>query len=771
MSRETLSSILRRPLFWPLLILICGLLIEDDWSYAHHQPLVFPSSVQNYQGTLTQPPDYSSGKTKLTVRVDSEFQNLVQLTLLDQTQKFQQGDKIQFRTKLKTPVGFHNPGGFDYEKFLWRQGIVGTGFIEDSNTVTIIHHESESVIAKFIRHQKQILTETFTRLSTHHQTQAILQALLWGDRSQLNSDTKTIFRELGLAHLIVISGLHFAALAWILFWSIQSTLKKSPHILLKFSLRKITAGLTWLALTGYFLFCDSSPSLIRAYIGVSCYLLGLILNRTRDYLNLLFLAGIIILLLRPQDLFSLSFQLSFGAVLSLLLLTPKIESVFRLLFTRLKSKKLSPQELKGSAQIKIPWSQQLGEKTLQLISANLAIYLGVTPLIWLYFYQLQIHGLWLNLITVPLVEILIVPLSLLGLVTEFIFQPLSQIIFRLDLWLLENGLNFLTSLHHILHQPGLMYPPHQSELILYFLFLLSLFLPQTWPKKLKLILPSFFIFGLISLISYSIYQTHFNSTFRITHLDVGQGDAILVELPGAKRVLIDAGGSPYFPIGEKVILPFLLYKRIPQLDAICITHSDSDHYLGFKDLIKNIPIQELWWNGQLKESASFKQLIKQAQDKGIKLKKLQQGDQLNLGPQDRWKVLSPSAKTNSLKNNNQSLVLHLDVNQHTALFTGDIEFPIEYHLIQNFAQELQSEYLKVPHHGSHSSSRIEFIHQISPQIATVSSKRNNSFGHPHKNVLEIYEQEKISLYRTDLSGAIEIEFKRDEIKVRKTLEK
>lgn len=740
-----MKEIVQRPFFYPLVILISLILLNDFYSLNFQTSDAIKPEFLNkkdfFEGVILEKPEVKKDKIKIPVRLNHG--GVVLLTLLGEDSPYQKGDQLKFFAKLKEPTSYQNPGGFDYKKYLKRQGISATAFIESTDQIQIVKKSSPSFLQTKI---SSIKKEIKKKISFAPQpVRGVLLALLWGEESLLDSHTEDLFRNQGLTHLLVISGMHFGVIALIFFNSFIGCFKLYPLSFLYLPVRKIAALGTLIGLTLYLLFCNSSPSLFRGYIAVSFYLGALLLNRPRDLLNILFLAAFVILLLNPSDLFDLSFQFSFVAVLSLLFIFPRLKKIF----TRKKS-----EEIKN---LKPSFLKRLGILLLDLILVNITILIGLTPLMIFYFHEFPWSSLLMNLWGVPFIELLLVPLGLAGLFLQILFPPLASYLLTSTLWLIQGLFWVLEKSSHLLSPPLLIFPPHGWELVVYYLLLFVLVL--NFSSKTKKIVSISLLSLLLGSFIWSGYFIYFSNDFKITQIDVGQGDSILVELPGAKRILIDGGGSPYFDIGENVLIPYLLYKRIPRLDAVVITHADSDHYLGLQKLIEHYEIGAIWWNGTPEDLEIYASLFEIAQKRNIPLIELTEGMTFSFRNKTIFTVLSPSLQEKKAsKDNDQSVVLHLRSGLYTALFMADLEAIGENRLVQDYSFLFPVDYLKAGHHGSKTSSTLSFLKTIKPKIATIGVGKANRFHHPHPSVIKRFQDLQIPLYRTDLNGAIEIDF-------------
>ncbi len=736
-----------RPLFFPLFFFIFIILIV---SWIKPNPSFDASLLntpQTFEGTLLENPEIKEGKLKLTVALKNGDKIL--LTALADTTSLRQGDTIRFFTKLKKPHHYVNPGVFDYRYYLARQGIAATGFVDEAPQIVVMSYAKINFLQKKLDQLKKSASETLAHFG-NIPSQAVLQAVLWGDESLLDTQTENIFRDNGLTHLLVISGMQFGAIALVLYQLFIFGFKIYPKSFLVLPTRKIAAGMTLGLLTLYFIFCLPSASLTRGYVAVSCYLVAKILDKSKDWLNILFLAALVILIANPSDLFNLSFQFSFVAVLSLLLIYPALQNI-----VRGSCLDFIPHRAHSSARRGAPL-RRVTHSLGKFILLQLSLLIGLTPLMIFYFHTFQWAGIFMNLWAVPAIELVIVPLGLAGLSLQLFSAKAALLFFWPAVKMTMGTIWILQQAEKIFHPPFLVWPPHFWELILYY-FLLVVCLMSIKSSLKKIIL----IFGTLIFafdISANVYSLFFSQKFAITQIDVGQGDSLLVELPGARRILVDGGGSPYFDLGENVLTPFLLAKRIPSLDVVCITHADSDHYGGLLSVLENFKVKELWWNGVVDENFNYKVIFEIARQKGIPIVELERGLTKTIGS-TTLSVLNPSKEEKEgASDNNRSIVLKINSKNSSALLTGDLEAFGEKRMLNSVgANELKADYLKIGHHGSKSSSSDEFLNAVDPRIATIGVGENNPFHHPHPSILERLEEHHIPYYRTDLSGAIEIE--------------
>ncbi|MDP3981255.1 MAG: ComEC/Rec2 family competence protein [Chlamydiota bacterium] len=255
-----------------------------------------------------------------------------------------------------------------------------------------------------------------------------------------------------------------------------------------------------------------------------------------------------------------------------------------------------------------------------------------------------------------------------------------------------------------------------------------------------------------------IFRSFHKPSLAVLFLDVGQGDATLIITPEGKTTLIDSGpASLDFGFGwngaEKSILPSLSALGIHHLDSVIITHNDIDHMGGIFSLIERMKIDCVYYNGHVHPSASYRQFINRIRQRGLHLIALKSADHLTLGRDIHAQVLFPQENV-AFDNNDQSLVLRIVYKSMDLLMLGDLERLSEYQLSLRYGEQLRSDVLKIPHHGSKTSSSASFINVVRPKIAICSSGRNNSYGHPVPYILERYNKICSRVFRTDINGHV-----------------
>jgi competence protein ComEC len=645
------------------------------------------------------------------------------------------GDTIKISAKLFTSPGFRNFKKDSLDKYLKSQNIHKMAFTKSPLLINKLESRKKihpQRLLSVIRKKMQEKIEQHFSVSDSGTTSsqgAILEALLLGERRRMDPLITQSLQKSGLYHLFAISGAHIAIISFLLF----SVLR-----LIRISTR-LSYALVLINLILFALLVEGRPSVIRATIMASAFLLGKLFWKNVHLLNTISMSAFFILFLNPLSLFSLGFQLTFTATFSILLFFPQII-------------KYLP---------KLPW------RISEILCLSLTAQIGVLPLIARTFNRITFSSLFLNFAALPLVGLI------MG--CGFIFLPLSFFSPFLA-QMLAKGINFLINIllkcSHLLDWvPSISYripTPHTATIFGYFLFLLFLLLPLKikWQK-----LTTFFCFlaFLVILITYP-FPSH-SSSLKVSFIDVGQGESMLIEFPGYKKMLVDGGGFPKnsYDIGERVVSPFLWSKGIKKIDFLVLTHAHPDHLNGLKSIVNNFKIGEFWEACIPSEDKNYEEFITLLPH-SVPRKRVFRGRSFQVGD-IRIEAFHPPRGDPYVSTiyNNQSLVLKMTHGHISFLLTGDIEAKAE-EQISKFSTNLQSQILKSPHHGSRSSSSTAFLQAVKPRLVVISASKGNIYGFPHKEILERYKRFGIKIYRTDNHGAVEISSDGHRISVRTATE-
>lgn len=629
-------------------------------------------------------------------------------------------DRIKVSAKLSPSQGTNNFSSSALERYLKSQNIHNRAFTK--NPLLVEKLESGGTISlprifSIIRRKLQQGIERHfagPRRPGLSSQGAIVEALLLGERGRIDPEISRALQKAGIFHLFAISGAHIAIISFLLFslFRILRLPVRANYILLIFFL------------LFYALLVEGRPSVMRATIMALAFLIGKLIWRNVNLLNTLAISAFIILAFNPASLFSLGFQMTFAATLSIILFFPQI----------------------------IKHLPRLPLRISEIFALSLTAQMGVLPFVALAFNRIAFSSLVLNFAAIPLVGLI--------MASGYIFLLISSII-PLAAGILAKLIHFLVllliSASHLLDSvPGLSFriPTPPLIVVLGYFFTLSLLLLPTKIKRQKVIISVCFAVFLGFLVIHP-FPSH-SKTLTVTFIDVGQGDSILIEFPGNKKMLIDGGGTPEdtFDIGERIVSPFLWKKGIKKIDYLVLTHAHPDHLNGLKAVARNFRIKEFWEAFSPEDNPSYAELKKRLLPPTA-CRRMFRGHVASIDGV-KIEIMNPIQKDPFVTKilNDQSLVFRISYGQTAFLLTGDIGKEVEKALVQS-SYSLRSDVLKSPHHGSDSSSSEEFLAAVAPRFLIVSVGLGNRYNLPDPAVVDRYQKTGAKIYRTDRSGAVE----------------
>jgi competence protein ComEC len=717
--------------------------------------LLVEAGSRTLEAVITEPPEETLHRTKLKLSVRSIHDhdwstakkgNLL-LNIKECSRRYSYGDRIRFSSALHSPKNFLNPGGFDYIRHLAYKNIYATAFLESDQSVTLIREGEGNKCLVFIESIRSRIRECIIS-STQSPSRDILLALIIGEQGTIPEQTRDRFSALGITHILSISGLHVSIFALLAYGIIFNLLKMYPRLLLYIPAKKIAVFMSIFPVLGYCMIAGMATPAARSGLMVVCYLLTLLLDRPQHMLHTLFLAAFFILAVSPQSLFEISFQLSFLAVFSLIILVPAWKSLWT---------KKEPDPFKKIS----PFREKLTVYTVDSLLSSAAAMLGTAPIVACYFHTFAPSGFITNLVMVPIAGFVLVPLGLAATLLVFIWLPAGVLLFQAAGLCTDVYLNIAGLFYDILGDGMTVPEPLLWEVLFFYGLLILSAVCRT--KKQWVLYGCGLLFFFAAERAQTFHANRPNDSLTVTFLDVGAGDAAVLQLPNKEVMIIDGGGlmDDNFDVGKAVDASFLYSCGIRQVDYIVLSHPHGDHAGGLPYIARTFNTQELWYNGQNSYLAPYLALMETAAKKRCTVISCNKDTPLRTLGSVTFEILSPLNKTITVSDedqtatNNNSLVLKITYGEVSFLFTGDILKEQESKLVHSGAN-LSATVLKVPHHGGQASSTDEFLNAVQPSIAVVSGRSFGKRQTPHPVIKKRFEQLKIDTYVTELCGAITI---------------
>ncbi len=706
------------------------------------------------------------------------------------------GDLVEIPLRLRAPERYRDPGAWQFADYLLDQGIAASAAAPAAKLHLIASAQAASTLqCRIFAAQSWAATRLFaytnstanrrlpSRLRLTPDDAGMLNAMLFGDRSSLAQPLRVGFQRTGSFHLFVVSGMHVALLAALVFW-----------IARRLRLGNWLATLLTLALTyAYALLTGFGVPVQRALLMTAVFLLARLLSRRRNTLNALGAAALAVLVWSPRALFEASFQMTFLALVAIAGIAMPLGDRGFLPYARAArnlhhlwiDSAIPPRLAQFRVALRL-WGEALAnllDRWACLLPAKIVIAIlwaaqlaligliaeavMVLPMA-MYFNRATVFALPANMVSIPMIAVL----ASLGLAT-FLASLLSPWLAALPAAALALLLHAVTGTIHRISQVPAADLRIPGPTLTQSLLALACFAFCCWAVRRTRALAWTAVAVLPLAAAIVLWPTPpavHPGQLEVTAIDVGQGDSLLVVGPTGRAMLIDAGGpsgaaanaenaigSTSFDIGEEVVSPYLWSRRLRRLDVVVLTHAHSDHMGGMPAVLRNFRPRELWVAVD-PDSAPYRALLAEAATLGIRVRHLRAGDAL------AWdavaiNVLAPTpAYTNpGPPINNDSLVLRLVFGRASALLEGDAEAPSERTMLaaslSNPAAQLGPDtLLKVGHHGSRTSTTPAFLARVAPQDAVISVGRNNTFGHPRPQVIQQLADAHAHVFRTDRFG-------------------
>lgn len=718
------------------------LAVDEDRS------LFIPDSVMTRDvlvfGKITEPPHLVRGVVRCMMEAHEVRMGAVALPAMENVrvsiagrdnmpvqQGLAYGSTVAVRGKLSRPSDSHNPGEFSEKQYFEANGITLFMFIRGQENVVVLNSRGGSWIMRTIVFPAREFILKALSVTTRGEASEFLKGLLIGERSGLSTPTRQAFTNSGVAHVLAVSGSNVVVVAGVFFFLFG--LLRFPKWAIAFS--------SILALVFYMLITGSQPPVVRATITSAIFLMGSVVQTRANPFNSLGVAALIILGIDARQLFDVGFQLSFIAVLSIVYLYPKMNGWISII---------------GSATLvnrTIVW-------ILRVCAVSVAASLGTLPLTAVYFGKVSIIGLLANIVVIPAVGGSVV-LGFVTIVTSLFsswiadaYAAVNQLLLDSTLWVIRNAGGSALAYADTSRFLAVYALPFYAALLL--LFNLSVHYVA------RRLLVTFLVALNIAVFVPPPVGVAASERLRLSFLDVGQGDAAVIEIPGGKVIVIDAGPqSGEYDSGERTVAPYLRRRGISQIDMLIISHPDDDHLGGIPYLLEEFDVREVLASGQPTNTGLYKAYAADVIAEGCTVDTTRRGMMRSDVGDVRIYVLSPPSAfiqadttRRSLNLNMTSVVVRMDYGRVSFLFTGDAETIAEREMVHYYGDFLKCTLLKVGHHGSKTSSTQEFLDVVRPEYAVISVGKFNKFKHPSQDALARLRGVHADVYRTDEEGAI-----------------
>ena len=661
------------------------------------------------------------------------------------------GNIIKVRGKLRQFEEAANKGNFDSRKYYLSLGFYGK---IEAGTIEIINSDYSGIRQglyelrmEIIERLEKLCSDNKGIFSIINNKNGIIDAIILGYKTDLDSDIKELYSVSGIAHILAISGLHISFIGM----AIYRLLRRRFRFLFSAAV-SIPVVLSFGIMSGF------GISTIRAIIMFILKIIGEVLGRKYDAITAISLAGLVLLVQNPFVVCNSGFQMSFGAIIAIVLILPIVEEILN-----------------------------TDNKIIKVISANFTISLVMNPILAWNYYELPTFSFLLNIVVVPLMSVVIVS-SIAGIFCSCIMFGFGKVVIFPGCGILE----LYTFLCNIINKSSVasivVGQPKVTIIIVYYAILLvvlfglknirtkytraekerniikketGLVLEKKAKKErrikgqnVKLRLACIVGFLLLNCLIYYIP----NPGFYITFINVGQGDGILIHGDNGTKVMVDGGSTSEKQVAKNCIVPYLKAEGIGTIDYSIITHTDKDHISGILEILENnnsnrIRIKNLVMPDINMKDDTYNELIEKAKLKKINVLYIKKGDTLSLG-KTIIKCIYPETTTTASDKNDYCTVLSVKNKTSKILLTGDISKEIE----EKIKDDIEENYtvLKVAHHGSNYSSSEKFLKKVNPKYSIISVGKNNSYGHPGNETMERLRKQGGVIYRTDEKGGITI---------------
>ena len=667
------------------------------------------------------------------------------------------GDIISFKGEFQEPSKKRNYGGFDYKNYLKTLKIYGTVKCESYN---VLEKNKGNILISFTNKISNSVKEKIYDLLDKREANLLI-GLLLGDDDNIDDDIEESFKISSLSHILAVSGMQVTYIITAMYFIFNNLLgKRKTKIVI------IIILIFYTILTGF------SPSIVRASImGILIMGAGLF-YRKNDIWNSIAISLLLMLIYNPFLITNVGLQLSYLGTIGIILLN----KTFLRIFNKIRFEKY----ILNRKIINIV------SKIIEILTVTISASVVVFPIM---LYNFNLFGTYF-LITNLLASIIIGPITIFGtviVIISFVFLKIGKLL-SVILEISLNTLVFISNFSKLPFSKIYITTPKISMIIFYYVLIIFFNYIYKIYNNRNLSLTQIRFRNLIALYKYKIKEIYNNKKSRkkfisililivfcfniynffiikrelkIYFVDVGQGDSTFIVTPKNETILIDGGGSlgTDFDVGESTLLPYILDRGYKKIDLMFVSHFDQDHIGGLFKILEELKVEKVCISKQEEDSENYQKFLNIVKEKNIQVLVVKIGDKIVLDNNLYFNVLWPKDKqVEENKLNNNAIVMKLNYNNFSMLFTGDIEKKAEEEILETYKNSkiLESDILKVAHHGSKTSTTDEFLSRVKPKIALIGVGKDNMFNHPSNTTIEKLEKMDIKIYRTDLNAEISI---------------
>ena len=682
------------------------------------------------------------------IKTNSGWQKVtgtVRVQLSGSADDIKPGDSIRafcWLSRFSPPL---NPGQFDVKKYLARRRVLLAATISSRDGIEIIKSSRPAVFLRVRNRLRTIAAQAlFGQTLPRENANPLLAALLLGERTDLNPVIYEAFRKTNLAHFICLSGMHMGILAaFVWFLCKTAGLTKRPR-----------AFVCIIVITLYVLVVPPRAATLRAAVICSFFCISVIVRQRPNPLNTLSFAAIVLLLIRPMDLFNAGFQLSYTTVLGILLFERHIRnSLFEMTIDRIKLFRKDSSELVFS----MVWLRVITIFIVELLAVGLSAWLGGAGVLLFHFGTITPSAFLWTVLAFPLVLGILI-LGFLKILLAALLPTLSLLIGILATSLADFFAWFVTFIAAFGTLRITVGKVSIILILLYYCFLLIIRFGRFRKYPLKKTFFTAMAAVIILSIGFIKYRTTHRRGLELTCLSVGHGQAVFIAMPGNKNFLLDAGSLSIKNPGQRIVLPFLNQKGISHLDAIILSHDDIDHLNAVPEIVSQCKVDGIYVNSAFLQNANTFStagfLRNSLNNCGHQLKLLDDSFQIQQNPKIRFLWPDPNiCSGNTISDNDKSLVILFEFAGKKILLCSDIEVFAQSNILSAYPN-LKADLIVMPHHGSTRNLLDSFIERLDPHIVIISCSRSRyeKAFRPKENVTAFY---------TPIDGAVTVKIKAD----------